>query len=171
MQSLERQAVRMGQAASGWTSWRVRVRAIWKLPVHGAVRDTRGRLGRRVRFSAPDPCPATTLAPPIQEIHPGAFISERALHPPDFHLDHTLQDWPECWLEVACPCSPRVTLLPMRLLTERHGNRPFRAVLDALRFKDCRGKPAPVHLIAGHSRTFTGGPRPSWALELVPPPR
>jgi hypothetical protein len=52
------------------------------------------------------------------------FISERALHPPDFSLDHALSDWPRCMLEIRCPCSPKVTLLPARLLSEQHGNRP-----------------------------------------------
>jgi len=81
MQSPRRQAIRMDQAAAGWTSWRVRVRPVWELPVRGAVRDTRSRLGQRVRFSAPDPCPATTLAPPLKQIHAGVFSMERALHP------------------------------------------------------------------------------------------
>ena len=87
--------------------------------------------------------------------------------PPDFHLDHALSDWLGYTLELSCPCSPRVTFMPVRLLAER-GNRPFRAVLKALRCSTCRGKPMPVHLIAGHSRTFTGGAPPNWALELVP---
>lgn len=64
-----------------------------------------------------------------------------------------------------------MTLMPMRLLVERHGDRAFRAVLAALCCSTCRGKPAPVHLIAGHSRTFVGGAPPDWALELVPAPR
>ncbi len=88
---------------------------------------------------------------------------------PDFHLDHTLSDWPGYTLELRCPCSPRVTFMPVRLLAER-GNRPLRAVLEALRCSDCRGKPAPVHLIAGRSRTFMGGGAPDWSLELVPAP-
>ncbi len=92
------------------------------------------------------------------------------MHPPDFSLDHALPDWPGCWLEVRCPCSPRVTNLPVRMLTERHGARPFRAVLAALRCSDCRGKPAPVYLVAGQARTFMFGPPASWALELVPAP-
>ncbi len=89
---------------------------------------------------------------------------------PGFHLDHAQSDWPDCTLELRCPCSPRITLIPMRLLAERHGDRPFRAVLEALRRSTCRGKPGPVHLIAGRSRTFMGGAPPDWALELVPSP-
>ena len=89
------------------------------------------------------------------------------MHPPAFSLDHALSDWPHCMLEVRCPCSPRMTLLPARLLSQQHGDRPFRAILAALRCKDCRGKPAPVYLVAGHVRDYTGGPLPSWALQLV----
>ncbi len=91
------------------------------------------------------------------------------MHPPDFRLDHRLSDWPGCCLEVRCPCSPRVTTFPIRLLVERHGDRPFRAVLTRLRCSTCKGRPAPVYLVAGHHRTFLGGPPAEWALELVPP--
>ena len=91
------------------------------------------------------------------------------MHPPEFRLDHAIQDWPECWLEVACPCSPRVTMLPIRLLRLEHGNRTFRSVLGALRCKSCRGKPMPVYLVAGQTRAFKHGPPASWSLELVPP--
>lgn len=45
--------------------------------------------------------------------------------PPDFHLDHALSDWLGYTLELSCPCSPRVTFMPVRLLAQR-GNRPFR---------------------------------------------
>ena len=93
------------------------------------------------------------------------------MHPPAFHLDHALSDWPECCLEVRCPCSPSMSLLPVRMLVEQRGNRPFRAVLDALRCSKCRGKPSPVYLVAGHHRTDPKGPLPSWAVELVPAPR
>ncbi len=109
------------------------------------------------------------LAPLIQQIHPGAFSSERALHPPAFHLDQRLSDWPECWLELRCPCSPRTVLHPVRMLLQR-GDCPFRGVLAALRCSACQGKPAPVYLVAGHVRNHTGGPLPSWALQLVPSP-
>ena len=93
------------------------------------------------------------------------------MHPPAFHLDHTLSDWPDCTLELRCPCSPRVTLMPMRLLADRHGDRAFRAVLAALRCSTCKGKPAPVYLVAGHHRTHACGPGADWALEMVPAPR
>lgn len=93
------------------------------------------------------------------------------MHPPGFRLDHTLSDWPQCCLEVRCPCSSSMTLLPVHLLAEQRGNWPFRAVLAALRCSKCRGKPSPVYLVAGHHRTAFIGPLPDWALELVPPPR
>jgi len=93
------------------------------------------------------------------------------MHPPDFSFDHALLDWPECWLEVRCPCSQRVTNLPVRMLAARNGARPFRAILAALRCSACRSSPAPAYLVAGQTRTFNFGPRASWALELVPSPR
>jgi len=40
----------------------------------------------------------------------------------------------------------------------------------ALRCSACQGKPAPVYLVAGHVRNHTGGPLPSWAMQLVPAP-
>ena len=92
------------------------------------------------------------------------------MHPPEFSLDHALSDWPGCMLEVRCPCSPRMTLLPARLLSNQHGDRPFRAILAALRCKDCRGKPAPVYLVAGHHREPGKGTGPDWSLVLVASP-
>jgi len=53
----------------------------------------------------------------------------------------------------------------------QRGNRPFRGVLAALRCSACQGKPAPVYLVAGHVRDHTGGPLPSWAVQLMPAPR
>lgn len=92
------------------------------------------------------------------------------MHPPAFHLVQRLSDWPDCVLELRCPCSERMVMLPVRMLLER-GDRPFAAVLAALRCSACKGKPAPVYLVAGHHRTFNHGPEPDWAVELVPPPR
>ncbi len=50
------------------------------------------------------------------------------------------------------------------------GDRTISAVLASLRCSSCNGKPGPVHLVAGQSRTFNHGPPPAWALELIPPP-
>ncbi len=90
------------------------------------------------------------------------------MHPPPFRLDHRLSNWPACCLEVRCPCSPRVTVLPVRLLLDRHGDGRFAAVLARLTCSACKGRPAPVYLVAGYHRTFQHGPAPDWALELVP---
>jgi len=38
------------------------------------------------------------------------------MHPPPFYPSHRLSDWPDCCLEVRCPCSERVVVLPVRLL-------------------------------------------------------
>jgi len=92
------------------------------------------------------------------------------MHPPRYHPDHWLSDWPDCCLEVRCGCSERVVLISVRTLVEGRGDRPFRGVLAALRCSACRGKPGPVYLVAGHHRTFNHGPPPDWSLELVPPP-
>ena len=88
------------------------------------------------------------------------------MHPPVFHLDQRLSDWPECWLELRCPCSPRTVLHPVKMLLQR-GDRPFRGVLAALRCSACRGKPAPVYLVAGHHREPGKGTGPDWSLVLV----
>ena len=93
------------------------------------------------------------------------------MHPPMFSPTHRLSDWPACALEVRCPCSPRVVMVPVRLLLLERGDRRFDQVAAALRCSACKGKPAPVFLIAGHARSFTGGAPPDWAVELVPAPR
>lgn len=89
------------------------------------------------------------------------------MHPPAFHLGHRLSDWRRCWLEVRCPCSPRMVTLPVRLLLERE-DRTFAAMLASLRCSKCRGNPAPVYLVAGHTRSFVRGPPPDWSVELEP---
>lgn len=90
------------------------------------------------------------------------------MHPPPFHPEHRLSDWPECRLEVRCRCSERVALLPVRLLTEQRGDRRMLDVVAGLRCSACRGKAGPVYLVAGQSRSGTHGPPASWSLELVP---
>lgn len=92
------------------------------------------------------------------------------MHPPAFNPAQRLSDWPDCVLELRCPCSPRVVMQPVRMLLER-GDWTFSAVLTALRCSKCRGKPMPVYLVAGYHRTFNHGPPPDWAVELVSPPR
>jgi len=43
------------------------------------------------------------------------------MHPPPFHPDHRLSDWPDCCLEVRCRRSERVVVLPVHLLVEQRG--------------------------------------------------
>ncbi len=98
------------------------------------------------------------LAPPIQQIHPGAFSSERALHPPVFHLDQRLSDWPEYWLELRCPCSPRTVMHPVKMLLQR-GDRPFRggaggAALLCLPGQASAGLPGSRARPRSHGRPF-----------------
>jgi hypothetical protein len=89
------------------------------------------------------------------------------MHPPPFHLAQRLSDWPACSLELKC-CG--MTIYPLRLLAQQHGDRTFVEILRRLRCKQCKRPPAPVYLCAGH-REFCHGAPPDWAIELVPPPR
>ena len=94
------------------------------------------------------------------------------MHPPAFRLDHRLSDWPECHLELRCtPCGGRSTAPAVKFLARQLGNPTFAALLARLRCHHCGAKPAPVHLCASYQRTFSGGPPPDWAIELVPAPR
>lgn len=88
------------------------------------------------------------------------------MHPPPFSLTHLLSDWPDCCLELRCRCSPRVVLLPVRLMLEQ-GHRPFEQVVAALRCSACQGKPGPAYLVAGHHRGVRPGPSPDWSVQLV----
>jgi hypothetical protein len=82
-----------------------------------------------------------------------------------------LSNWPDCRIEMRCgPCHGRRVHIPVRLLLRDGPDRPFGAVLAGLRCKQCGGKPAPVHLVAGLTREACMGPPPSWAMELVPEP-
>jgi len=98
--------------------------------------------------------------------------------PPDFHLDHTLSDWPSYTLELRCPCSPLVTFMPVRLLAERGQSAVPRraggaAVLDLPRqagagppdrraFPDVHGRGA-ARLGVGAGAVARVAPRPSGA--------
>jgi hypothetical protein len=91
------------------------------------------------------------------------------VHPPDFSIHHRLSDWPDCRIEVNCsPCGGRRVDIPVRLLLRDGPDRPFASIVAGLRCKVCGGKPAPVYLVAGLTRSFCFGPPPSWAVELVP---
>ena len=89
------------------------------------------------------------------------------MHPPPFRLAHHLSDWPECSLELHC-CRGQV-VYPVRLLMTQHDDLTFAGLLNRLRCKKCRRKPAPVYLCAGH-REHNHGAAPDWAIELVPAP-
>lgn len=90
---------------------------------------------------------------------PLAAISEQDL----------LSNWPECRLEIRCPCSEWSVLYPIRMLIERYGDQTFDNLLLKLRCSKCRKRSASVHLIAGQSRCVQPGPTPSWAVELSNP--
>jgi len=93
------------------------------------------------------------------------------VHPPDFSIHHRLSDWPDCRIEASCPgCAGRIVVLPVRLLLQERGDRPFKDLTRGLRCSACGGKPAPVYLVAGLTRQACMGPPPSWAVELVPCP-
>jgi hypothetical protein len=89
------------------------------------------------------------------------------VHPPPFHPQHRLSDWPDCRLELHC-CGGTV-LHPVRLLLTKRGDLAFADILPRLRCARCGKKPAPVYLCAGHRTHCSGGP-PDWAIELVPEP-
>ena len=90
-------------------------------------------------------------------------------HPPPFSPTQRLSQWMGCTLEVRCPCSPRVVLLPIRLL-RGDGDRRLKDAVAALRCRLCHGRPAPVYLVAGHHRQRHGGAGPNWAIEVIEAP-
>jgi hypothetical protein len=49
------------------------------------------------------------------------------MHPPPFRLAHHLSDWPDCNLELHC-CQG-TTILPLRLLATKRGDRSFAEIL------------------------------------------
>ena len=89
--------------------------------------------------------------------------------PLPFSPEHRLSQWLACSLEIRCPCSPRVVLIPIRLL-RGDGDRRLKDVVSALRCCLCRGRPAPVYLVAGQHRQRCGGAGPNWAVEVVAHP-
>jgi hypothetical protein len=89
-------------------------------------------------------------------------------HPPPFHISHTIADWPECYLQFYCPgCQKGAGQWLIG------AGPPTALILDVvakLKCTKCRVPAEPVYLCATRFREFMGGERPSWALELVPPP-
>jgi hypothetical protein len=92
------------------------------------------------------------------------------VHPPPFRPNHRLSDWPDCHLEMHCSgCNGRTVITPIKLLIAHHGNVQFADLLPKLRCSKCQNRPAPVFLCASPMRKGGhGGPKPDWALELVP---
>jgi len=58
------------------------------------------------------------------------------MHPPAFHVAQRLSDWPDCALELRCPCSEHVVMRPVQMLLEC-GDQTFGTVLAALRCSKC----------------------------------
>jgi hypothetical protein len=70
------------------------------------------------------------------------------VHPPRFHLNQRLDDWPRCSVELHC-CRGAV-VYPVVMLRERCGNITFANLLARLRCEKCRRfQPAPVYLWPG----------------------
>ena len=88
---------------------------------------------------------------------------------PPFLPEHRLSDWPDCSLEISCGCG-RTSCPPVGLLRARHGDVLFADLVKKLRCSACRGRPAPVYVVAGRHRNAVGGGPPDWAILLVGPP-
>jgi hypothetical protein len=86
------------------------------------------------------------------------------MHSPPFHPSHTLGDWPECWLEARCAQCGKVTIAALKTLGV--ASLPVLDLITRLRCGGA-GRAVPVYLCAAPHRTFHGGPRPEWAIELV----
>jgi hypothetical protein len=62
-----------------------------------------------------------------------------------------------------------VTIAALRMLLRSHGRVPLLDLAGRFRCQEYGAKAAPVFLCAGRTRTFQGGPKADWAIELVPP--
>jgi predicted RNA-binding Zn-ribbon protein involved in translation (DUF1610 family) len=89
------------------------------------------------------------------------------MHPPDFNPNHRLSDWPDCFIEAGCPQCGKTTIVSVKML-RGGGDALLVGIAGRLRCAACGVKAAPVYLLAGRTRSFMGGPRPDWAIELVP---
>ena len=84
------------------------------------------------------------------------------MHPPDFHPDQRLSDWPHCCVEINCACTGRCSIPPIRMIMKNYGDLTFRELLAKLRCEKCGQRPAPVYLVAGHHRKYAFGPPTCW---------
>jgi hypothetical protein len=93
------------------------------------------------------------------------------MHPPAFSAEQRLSDWPKCFIEMRCShCAGRSAVFPVWRMMQLYGDRTFGEMLKALKCERCGGSPAPVFLCASAHRQWSRGPRPDWAVELVPEP-
>ena len=83
-----------------------------------------------------------------------------------FSLEQRLSQWNGCVLEVRCRCSPRMVMIPVRLLLG-DGDRQFKSVVARLRCAACGGPPKQVFLVAGHHRHYAGSAPPDWSIPLL----
>ena len=58
-------------------------------------------------------------------------------------------------------------MMPTRLLSSRHGDVTFAALLRRLRCGKCKVPPASIYLCAGQ-REYQHGGQPDWAVQLIP---
>lgn len=93
------------------------------------------------------------------------------MHPPPFRPTHTIADWPDCHLELHCPDCRKMTFAALRMFRLDYGGARVLDLVARLKCSACGVKPAPVFLVAGQTRSFSGGPSPDWAIELVPGPK
>jgi hypothetical protein len=91
------------------------------------------------------------------------------MHPPRFLRSQRLSDWPECFLEIACPlCEQRSFTIAVKGLLRWYGDRAFAEVLARLRCKFCRRKPGSVLLHASYGRENGGQQTSDWTLTIFP---
>jgi hypothetical protein len=93
------------------------------------------------------------------------------MHPPPFHQADRIADWPDCHLELGCPQCGKVAIIALRMFCRDHGRSRVLDLVARLRCQGCGAKAAPVHLCASTCRSFGGGPKADWAIELVPAPK
>ena len=59
-------------------------------------------------------------------------------------------------------------MYPVNLLLQERGDMTFDTLLARMKCGACGGKPGPVYLCASQHRELLIGPRPGWAVQLVP---
>jgi hypothetical protein len=100
-----------------------------------------------------------------------SWLRVRAAAPAALHHAHTIADWPDCHLELHCPQCGKMTFTALRMFRLGYGGTRVLDLVAKLRCSACGVPAAPLYLVAGQTRSFTGGPSPDWAIELVPAPK